>query len=91
MDFTQTDMVAHHVRTGNGGGMGMKVSDYYTIPMTALEHSRLHAGVEKEYYKSKHLNTDEQIVANLLVFIATGGFDCRILREKLIQVIEEIR
>lgn len=56
MDFTQTDMVAHHVRTDCRGGMGLKPSDFNTIPLTAFQHFLLHQGVEKEYYSRHHLD-----------------------------------
>jgi len=58
MDFTETDMVAHHVRMGCTGGMGLKPSDYRTIPLTAYEHFKLHQGVEKEYYDKADLDVD---------------------------------
>lgn len=50
-DFTQTDMVAHHVRYKSKAGMGQKPCDYRTVPLTALEHARLHQGVEREYWE----------------------------------------
>lgn len=58
MDFTQTDIVAHHIRMGGNAGVGQKPSDYRTIPLTALEHARLHQGVEREYYESRNLEVD---------------------------------
>ena len=58
MDFTQTDMVAHHVRHGHNGGMGIKPSDYCTIPLTAFQHAKLHQGVESEYYKLFELDIE---------------------------------
>lgn len=51
VDFTETDMVAHHVRIDCRGGMGLKPSDYNTIPLSAFQHWTLHQGVEKEYYE----------------------------------------
>jgi len=51
MDFTETDMVAHHVRLNCRGGMGLKPSDYETIPLTAHQHWLLHQGVEREFYE----------------------------------------
>ena len=84
-------VVAHHVRTGNGGGQGLKVSDYWTIPLTAEEHNTLHAGVEREYYERHGINTDQEICANLLVYIAKNVSDYRSLREKLVKIIEEER
>lgn len=63
MDFTQTDMVAHHVRHGFNGGVGLKPSDYCVIPLTAFQHAKLHQGVESEYYKMFELD-----VLNLMRF-----------------------
>ena len=65
MDFTQTDMVAHHVRSLHGGGMGLKPSDYCTIPLTAFQHAKLHSMIEKEYYKMFELDV-EKIMRELL-------------------------
>jgi len=84
-------VVAHHVRTGNQPGIGQKVSDYLTIPLTAMEHNKLHSGVEKEYYSENKLDTDQIICANLLVYIAETCTDYRTLRDQLASIIEEHR
>ena len=65
MDCTETDMVAHHVRALYGGGMGMKPSDYETIPLTAFQHAKLHSMIEKDYYKLFEIDV-EQVIRGLL-------------------------
>jgi hypothetical protein len=69
MDYLETDMVAHHVRTMGGGGMGLKPSDLYTIPLTAYEHARLHAGVEGDYYRRHDLDIQPILVDLMRRFI----------------------
>ena len=73
MDFTQTDMVAHHVRASHGGGMGMKPSDYQTIPLSAFQHAKLHQGIEKEYYKIFELDVDLVMKELLERFLSKKG------------------
>jgi hypothetical protein len=65
MDFCETDMVAHHVRMGGYGGMGMKPSDYRTLPLTAFQHVKLHSTVEKDYYEVHELDA-ETIMRDLM-------------------------
>lgn len=33
---------AHHVRTGTGGGMGMKPADWWCVPLCGFHHGDLH-------------------------------------------------
>jgi hypothetical protein len=65
MDFTQTDMVAHHVRAGGNGGMGLKPSDYRTVPLTAFQHHKLHSMIETKYYEMFEVPIDD-VIADLL-------------------------
>jgi Protein of unknown function (DUF968) len=71
MDFTQTDMVAHHVRLGGDGGMGLKPSDYRCIPLTAFQHVKLHAMVESEYYKMFELSVEKLMISLMIKYIRT--------------------
>lgn len=50
------DVVAHHVRVKTGGGMALKPSDYFTVPLTPLTHARLHHEGEAAFWR-RH-NTD---------------------------------
>jgi hypothetical protein len=43
-------IVAHHVRMGNRAGMSQKPSDFFTVPLTDLEHKRLHHYGEAEFW-----------------------------------------
>jgi hypothetical protein len=74
MDFTETDMVAHHVRLGYCG-MGIKPSDYRTIPLTAFQHAKLHRMVEKEYYKVFELNVEQLMTAHLSLYLNRSDYE----------------
>lgn len=57
-------MHAHHVRTGNTGGMGLKPSDRHTVPLCPAHHLELHNdGVRT--FEARH-NTCLRTVAELL-------------------------
>ena len=45
--------------------MGLKPSDYATIPLTAFQHAKLHSMIEKEYYKIFELDV-KQVIQDLL-------------------------
>lgn len=42
--------VAHHVRMGQGGGMGLKPTDYRSLPLTDAEHKKLHQHGEAYFW-----------------------------------------
>ena len=75
MDFTETDMVAHHIRSELGGGMGLKPSDFSTIPLTAFQHAKLHSMIEKEYYKIFELDVVEVMQELLQRYLNSKGID----------------
>lgn len=60
---------AAHVRMGNGGGMGLKPSDYRTLPLHADEHRRQHNIGERSYWAEKHMDPDAQIIVHLMRYI----------------------
>lgn len=67
---TEENVVAHHVRCLGGGGMGLKPSDFYCVPLTAEEHSKLHAHGEKSFW-ARHLQDPVDVIQmNLLCYIA---------------------
>lgn len=52
---------AAHIRTSTDGGMGMKPSDFWVLPLSASEHHKQHQCGERQYYggdegieKAKH-------------------------------------
>jgi len=67
-DYCQ--IVAHHVRSGNGGGIGMKVSDYRTIPLRADIHNELHGYCsEKQWYADfLDVHWDEMVLRYMLKY-----------------------
>lgn len=84
-------VIAHHVRMGNNGGIGLKPSDYRCISLDAIEHRKLHDGGERRYYAYHKLNTDQLISMNLLLYIAetTEPDDTETLRD-LIEALEGV-
>jgi hypothetical protein len=64
----ETNVVAHHVRLGQNGGIGLKPSDYRTIPLDAFEHRRLHDIGEKTYYGDS-VNPNALIACYLFTYL----------------------
>lgn len=62
--------VAHHVRCLGGGGMGLKPPDWMCVPLTAEQHTRLHAMGEKRFWDMHGLNPAEVVSLNLLIYLA---------------------
>lgn len=50
VSHSENKIVAHHVRIGKDGGMGLKPSDYYCIPLTVKLHDELHHIGEKTFF-----------------------------------------
>lgn len=44
-------VVAHHVRQRTGGGVALKPSDYFTVPLCEIVHARLHQEGEAAFWK----------------------------------------
>lgn len=56
---TELDVVAHHCRHApHGGGTSIKPSDYRTVPLSPLEHARLHHVGEKSFWKSVKIHPE---------------------------------
>jgi hypothetical protein len=70
VEHGMNDIVAHHVRWKAGAGTGMKPSDYWCLPLTAVEHTKLHQVGEEKYWKSHGIDPHEAIAMNLLVYAA---------------------
>lgn len=64
------EVVAHHVRCLGGGGMGLKPPDWMCLPITAVEHSKLHQTGEASYWKARGIDPVEMICMTLLVRLA---------------------
>ena len=58
-------VVPAHIRTGTDGGMGMKPSDCYVIPLLNSEHQKQHAMGEIPYWL-RVVNEDPRILMRLL-------------------------
>lgn len=63
-------VVAHHVRLGTGGGVGLKPSDYYCVPLTQSLHQSLHQGGERSFWMKFNLDPWQVMAQNLMCFLA---------------------
>jgi hypothetical protein len=59
---SEYDIVAHPVRLPGEGGIGMKVSDYYTVPLRAEIHVQLHLTGEMEFWSLQYIKPTEELV-----------------------------
>jgi hypothetical protein len=56
---------AHHIRYAQPRGLGLKVSDEFTVPLCSIHHHNIHTtGKEREWWQER--NIDPLIVANHL-------------------------
>jgi hypothetical protein len=56
---------AHHVRHAQSRGLGLKVSDEFTVPLCATHHHQVHTtGKEREWWQQR--NIDPLIIAKAL-------------------------
>jgi len=88
------NVVAHHVRIGQGGGMGLKPSDYRCIPLTADQHGALHQMGERTYYNNFQVDPDVEMSDNLQSYLIRTLEDMEpsekvVLLEKLIELAED--
>lgn len=59
-------VVAHHVRMHpHGGGVGLKPSDYRTVPLNQMRHLELHQHGEKSFWQKWNV-IPEMVMAELL-------------------------
>jgi len=77
--------IAHHVRLGNLGGVGLKPSDYRTIPMTQEQHQELHNSGEITYYEKTGIDSDFLIMSYLM------GYLHRLVDKKQVDAKDAIR
>jgi Rad52/22 family double-strand break repair protein len=56
---------AHHVRYAQSRGLGLKVSDEFTVPLCAIHHSENHATGDERRWWEEH-KIDPLVVANTL-------------------------
>lgn len=58
----QTDPA--HIRTGNGGGMGLKPHDKHCVPLRHSEHMKQHETSEEKYW-GEHLDRAKKLALDL--------------------------
>lgn len=59
------ETIAAHVRFRGKGGMGLKPSDYRTVPLTDREHREQHQKGERSFWRGIGVNPDKIIIALL--------------------------
>ncbi len=64
------NVVAHHVRLGQSGGMGIKPSDYRTLPLTSIQHRLLHDQGEKSYWYLRGIDPRKAMLTQLLLYLS---------------------
>jgi hypothetical protein len=53
----RTPSHAHHVRFAQSRGLGLKVSDEFTVPLCAIHHSEIHSmGDERKWWELRKIN-----------------------------------
>lgn len=79
---------AAHVRSGNDCGMGIKPSDYVTVPLNWYQHQEQHAyhGGERAWWRDVHDLDPDVVCSQLLVkyIVDSGG------RVELQNVLEDL-
>lgn len=94
-------VVSHHVRAGGHGGVGLKPSDYRTVPLTDSEHRELHQKGEKSFWLSRDVDPDRVIIALLcewlgpkhsseITVMTEESADVRELASKLVDYAEKV-
>lgn len=63
---TDEPIVSHHVRMGGHGGVGLKPSDYRSVPLRDSEHRELHQKGEKAFWTARGVNPGLIIIALLV-------------------------
>lgn len=64
------NVVAHHVRIGQSGGMGIKPSDYRCLPIDYQLHMILHNVGEKTFWKDHKIDPFKEIITQLFVYLS---------------------
>lgn len=49
--------------------MGLKPSDYQTVPLDSRQHMLLHNGGEKTFWKTRQIDPDRHILSQLLLYL----------------------
>ena len=85
------ETVAHHVRMGGNGGVGLKPSDYRTVPLTDGEHRALHQTGERSWWLEHGVDPRRVIIALLSGYVGGSWPDLdRIPEEKLDEAIKTL-
>lgn len=79
-------VIAHHVRCLGGGGMGLKPSDYLTIPLTVGEHGKLHKMGERGYWASKNIDPESLVTGYLREYLSLIKIDYKDLIGFIVQI-----
>lgn len=73
---SEVDVVAHHVRCFGHGGVGLKPPDWMCVPLTAVEHAKLHHVGEKSYWLAAGQDVVAALNMTMLVYLASqSGYE----------------
>ena len=84
--LTDHEIVAHHVRLDKSGGVGLKPSDYKTIPLTDKQHVHLHQVGESYYFNKNNIDPFKEIAEYLFEYFENQVTEAD--SEKVIEVLE---
>ena len=84
------DTIAHHVRMGANAGIGMKPSDYRTVPLSPQLHVTLHNNGEREFWYKAKIDPLSKIVEYLIRYLNEKGWTNDVI-ETLGQAIHEAK
>ena len=71
---TTHEIHAHHVRLRQGGGTGLKPSDYRVVPLCATHHGSLHNIGEGTFWRKSQKEPLEIIQRLLIEYAGPEGF-----------------
>ena len=74
---TQTDIQAHHVRLFGDGGVGLKPSDFRTVPLCAAQHAALHNMGEKSFWKANDIDIEMLVMIFMTQYIQEQSLTVR--------------
>jgi hypothetical protein len=82
--------VAAHIRTGTDGGMGLKPSDRFTLPLCDADHKHQHQVGEVQFWHEVGMEIEDAIALALALWdmsgsIGRGEYAIGIQRKKILE------
>jgi hypothetical protein len=85
---TSCEIHTHHVRLGGHSGMGMKPSDFRTIPLCRTHHAECHQHGEATFIQKYKLNIGNMINKCLLAYASSLNMDTFKMSDAMAKAIE---